>query len=169
VLTTLLFASLVATQFPGPGRCVSPDGRYSIVWKAPTSATEAHRLLLKNEASGTSSQLCSFNRHVSVLWAPDSGHFAITDWVGSDGSVVVIMRAADPETRVVVDTERVQKATSISVTGDHHTYVEAVRWLSSHELLFRVHGYGEEHPNGFKRLFIFRTIGQSISLAPPGT
>ena len=168
MLTTLLLATVVATSFPGPGRCSSPDGRYSIVCKE-ASATEAHRLVLKNRASGTSSLIHSFNRHVSVLWAPDSRHFAITDWVGSDGSNVVVMAGAAPSTPIVLNPARIRAGGSIQLAEDHHLYVEASRWLSGQELLLRVHGYGEVHPNGFERFFVYNIHAQSIIERPAGT
>jgi hypothetical protein len=169
VLTTLLIATAAAGVFPGPGRSWSPDRRYSIVWKEATSETEEHSLLLERKGSGASTILYTFPRGVDVLWAPDSHHVAITDAHGSNESFVVILGIGGIGTRIVIDPERVQEATSLAGNRDHHVYVEGVRWLSSQKLLLRVHGYGDLHPKGFTRRLVFGISGQSITPAPPGT
>jgi hypothetical protein len=135
MLLHLLFAVAGAIAFPGADTSASPDGRFQLHYRAPEPGFTLHRLLLVSASSRASSQVYAFGRHVSVLWAPDSRHAAITDWTGSNESRVVIAAVAAPSSVIVLHRARIQAATSTPLARDHHLYVEASRWLSGQELL----------------------------------
>jgi hypothetical protein len=169
MLNYLLLAVASVVLFPGSESAPSPNGHFLLQYRAPEPGVAAHRLFLAPLPSGASSLVYSFNRHASVLWAPDSSHFAITDWNGSDEARVIVMSAAAPTASVVLDPARIRAGGSIELAPDHHLYVEASRWLSEQELLLRVHGYGQAHPKGFERFLVYSIPRQSITERPAGT
>jgi hypothetical protein len=142
ILTTLLAVSGNRVTFPGPAREVlSPCGQHSVVWNEPDGDQDLHRLVLANKREGTSRLLRTFGRWVRLSWAPDGHRVAITVGVGSDSSEAWVYDV-EPGVEAVdvgaVALARVRPAT----VGAHHLYVEVVRWVSTDQLLVRVHGYG---------------------------
>jgi hypothetical protein len=148
-LFALLVVSAVAenvqTQFPGEGReLASPDKHWLLRWiPADQNANGEHALLLVKAETGVSREVLSFPRHVTVTWAPDGRHFAVTNYTGSTDaeSLVYPVEFRAPQSVEALLEERQPGALSFT-QGAGHRYVEVLRWLDAKTLSIRVWGYG---------------------------
>jgi hypothetical protein len=83
LLSTASF-SQTARSFPGPkSELTSPNGRY-VIQNVDHNEDYQHFLFLKDKTSGKSRQVYGYGRDASVVWSPDSRHFALNDGAGSD-------------------------------------------------------------------------------------
>src|SRR5208282_2683124 len=76
--------SQISRNFPDKkSEITSPDGRY-LVQNVDHHEEYRHVLFLKNKTTGKTRQVYEYTRGASVVWSPDSRHFAIDDGTGSD-------------------------------------------------------------------------------------
>ncbi|HUJ80116.1 MAG TPA: hypothetical protein VLY45_07370 [Nitrospiria bacterium] len=173
LIVLLLFTSTpalagAAAHFPGDMESRDPQGRYLVFYNALTpDSDENHDLLLKELRTGNIRLLYTFDRNVSLLWAPDGGALALTDWTADDQSDVLV---ALPEPSITLfDLSKVTQESlgDVSILDDNdHLSFEAVRWLNPTTLLFRIHGHGNQNPKGSEEFFVYRLGGQ-VSMASP--
>src|SRR4051794_36015133 len=78
-------------QFPSDRVSKSPNAKWKVVCKSPGSDNPdaSHRLFLVR-IDGRSRELRRFDRHCDILWSADSSHIAVTDWLGSNLSDILI-------------------------------------------------------------------------------
>src|SRR5258706_12136382 len=82
-----------SVEFPGPqAQLKSPHGRY-VVENVDSDKEPHHTLLLRSGETGSVRILCTYKRHVNVLWSPDGNKLAVNDYSGSDFSKSLIFSA----------------------------------------------------------------------------
>ena len=170
---TFLFALLIATQmlpaqvsakFPGSkAKLASPDGRY-VIQNVEQEQEPRHVLLLKEMATGSSRKVYEYGRGASAVWSPDSRHFAINDYAGSDYTKTSIFSAYEPDQKIDVQEaifsydKRMQKR--VTLAGWGHDYFGVVRWLDAQRVVVRHWGHNDEPPLGaFCECYIFSLRG----------
>ncbi len=157
VLNLALLASLAVgpselVVFPGNRSAASPDGQYVIQWREPDDEVPQHTLYLLNTHTGTRTEWFRFNRHVEVLWAPDSRAVAVNDFLASNAATCWIALLEDGDVvmddlgaRLIGNEEMGQ-----GLRGNDHVYVLARSWLrGSTGLRIVVAAYGDRDPDGF--------------------
>jgi hypothetical protein len=77
-------ASTNVVSFPEQSQAASPNGRYVIVGE--NHAEPFHTAILEDRALKTRRKLFDYDRHIDLLWNPDSKSFALTDYEESDYS-----------------------------------------------------------------------------------
>jgi hypothetical protein len=166
VLAALLLAGrapAAEVRFPGHARAVDPTGRVAVVYRelSACGSENPHELSVVDLPTGTRTLLLTFPRGASVLWDSFGTAFAVTDWGGSDFSTVRVF-FADRARRPVDVNEELRRTVGLApaLTGNHHVYVEAVKWQTRQTLRFRVRGYGDRDPNGFEQLFDYSLGGK---------
>jgi len=141
--------------FPGADHtCQDPRGRWAIEWRE-ASGGGRHVLWLKSLVSGGARKLLEFDRSVELLWSPSGKALAVTDRAGSNDSVLrvfsgpTLMRAVNVEGRLRASVGRVPE-----IFDNGHRYFEAVGWVATDVLQFRVRAYdnapGREYVNTFR-------------------
>lgn len=140
-------------SFPGQSEAVSPDGRYAI--SGVDSGTEPHHTIyLEDRSLKARRKLLDYDRHIMVLWKPDSKLFAVTDYIGSDSSrcsilsvdeKVAAIRVLDVLSRQLAEGTWKQLESRVS---NHHTYVEAQVWDGPMSLMVKISGYGDADAGG---------------------
>ncbi len=114
-------------------------------WHEPT-AEGRHELWLRVIPSGTRAKLIEFDRGVDALWAPDGGALAITDHAGSSDSALWVAAGQGLTQLVnVEDKLRASLGKLPEIFENGHRYFEALRWVRTDILLFRVRAY-DRHP-----------------------
>ena len=141
-------ASVVAStrmSYPGSSVSTDPTGSWSIEWLEATQDTP-HRLLLKDRKTDKVVPLYEFDRHVDVLWAPDGTAVAITDYAGSNESLIYVIHPNKPSARIDIEQSLIATLGNIPALYENgHRYFEAIKWLRPTILRFRIHAY-DAHP-----------------------
>ena len=88
---TSVAADSYSATYPGGSPLSDPSGRWLVEWRE-AALSQPHQLILKEQDSQTVVSLLEFNRRVEVLWAPDGGALAITDYGASNYSEIKIIR-----------------------------------------------------------------------------
>ncbi len=138
-----------STEVPGVRPSTSPNHRYVISWAEPTGASSEHSLFIADRRTHTRRLFYSFNRHVAVLWSPDSTLIAITDSGGSDYAEVLVASPHSGSPQPI----RLPATIQAAVAPHGHVYVRAVRWLSPSRLLLTVDAYDSPTAPPFKKRF----------------
>jgi len=140
---------------PPGSRAVSPNGRYVLV--GVDSETEPnHTVFLEDLRLKTRRKLFNYDRHIEVLWNPDSESFAVSDYAGSDYSRCSIVSVMESVSPVQVWDELVKVAAGKereSLLQNDHVYIAATGWISARVLRLKVWGHGEVNPTGFTRFY----------------
>jgi hypothetical protein len=147
--------------FPGVQEgCRDPTGRWSIQWREP-SAGAKHELWLKPIRGGAMTKLLEFNRSVDLLWSPAGRALAITDHAGSSESNLKVATGGTLE-RIENVEEKLQASLGQlpAIFNKGHRYFEAVRWVRSDALLFRVRAYDSEPGNEYRGTFRYNLTGR---------
>jgi len=139
--------------FPSDAISHSPDGKWHVRCKSEQTSGGGdylHTLILQGQRTATEVKVYAFGRSCEVLWSPDSTHIALTDWLGSNVSEILLLD--------------VQKGThpislqDVTVTGtitniirsselQGHCYWEALEWMPDGNLRFQVFGHTDENPS----------------------
>lgn len=153
--------------FPEHSRAVSPNGRYVLV--GVDSDTEPnHTVFLEDLRLKTRRKLFNYDRHIELLWSPDSESFAVSDYAGSDYSLCSIVSVTGNVPPIQVWDELVKAATANeqkSLLHNDHVYIAATDWVSPRILKVKVWGHGEVNPAGFTRFYRYE-IGLGIRRQP---
>jgi hypothetical protein len=148
-------------SFPSQSQAVSPNARYVVIGEE-NHAEPFHTAILEDRVLRTRRKLFDYDRHVDLLWNPDSKSFAVTDYEESDYSRCSIMftdrtvptiRIWDKLVKTLTDRERK------SLLENHHVYIAAVEWIGAGALKVKVWGYGEVNPSGFTRFYSYDSDG----------
>jgi hypothetical protein len=141
--------------FPEHSRAVSPDGRYVLVG-VDADTEPNHTVFLEDLRLKTRRKLFDYDRHIDLLWNPNSTSFAVSDYAGSDYSRCNIVSVTENVPLVQVWDELVKAATAKgqkSLLQNDHVYVAATEWISPKVLKVKVWGHGEVNPSGFTRFY----------------
>jgi hypothetical protein len=155
-------ASPKIVSFPEQSRAASPNARYVIVGEE-NHAEPFHTVILEDRVVKTRRRLFDYDRHIDLLWNPDSKSFAVTDYGESDYSrcSIIFVDQTVPTIQVwdklvKALTERERK----SLLENHHVYIAAVQWMDTGALRVKVWGYGEVNPSGFTRFYSYDRDGR---------
>lgn len=153
--------SQVSRNFPDKkSEITSPDGQYSV---QDVDHNEEYRLLfLKNKTTGETRQVYEYTRGASVVWSPDSRHFAIDDAAGSDYTETKILSVEEAVPEIDVQQEIRDK---IDVPSGHHEYFYVAYWIDARRVVVYHWGYGGEDPNGFCECYVYRMNGRVYKCA----
>jgi hypothetical protein len=164
MLNTPLITSTIASQappktvsFPEHSEAASPNERYVVVGEQ-NHAEPFHTAVLEDRVLKTRSKLFDYERHIDLLWNPDSKSFAVTDYEESDYSrcSIVFTDRTLPTIRVW---DKLVKALTVSerksLLENHHVYIAAVEWIGASALKVKVWGYGDVNPSGFTRFYSY--------------
>jgi len=147
----------------------SPDGRYAISDEPPRDQASPNKLALVDLRSRKKRDFYEYQRHVEVLWSSRSNAFVVNDYAGSDMSTAVLFSLPLAETEIDLRPELERYLQSRHVArdpfGDHHMYLTVERWLNSRQLLCKLWGYGEVHPQGFTKYYLYE-IGKGFRSLP---
>lgn len=146
--------SQVSRDFPGKkSEITAPDGQY-VVQNVDHNEDYRHVLFLKNKATGKVRQVYEYTRGVSVVWSPDSRHFAIDDGAGSDYTETRILSVDESIPEIDVQKEIDDKAKNLP--GGHHEYFYVAYWIDPLRVVVYHWGYGGEDPNAFCECYVYR-------------
>jgi len=114
-------------NFPGrKSDLTSPNGCYVI--QNVEREEEPHFVLsLKDKTTAKSRKVYEYGRGGSVLWSPDSRHFAIDDAAGSDYTETKIIPVDESAPEIDVQKEILDKVKS--PPGGHHEYFYVAYWI----------------------------------------
>ena len=142
-------------KFPGrESKLISPNHRYAIE-NIESGGDPRDGLLLTDKTSGKTREVYRYGRRVSVLWSPDSRHFAIDDAAGSDYTETKIFSAKDGAAELDVQKE----IGKLHIPHGHHEYFYVASWIDPTSVLVYHWGYGEEQPNLFCECYVYRLDG----------
>src|SRR5258708_2573190 len=126
-------------------RIPSPDGKWTLIFECPNECSE-RKLWIANNTSHTRKLVKEYDRSLSISWSPDSRHFFVND---ASGSTETLCYVYDPVTLKVTDLSKVLVARAPK-TGEcleaGHSYLKAIRWINSRELIVVLYGHFDEPP-----------------------
>ena len=131
------------TCFPGDHQSMSPTGpRIIYQW-----AGELHHLFFESARQDTPVRLLTFERSACVHWSPRGDFFALTNYAGSNISVVEIVSSEDLSRRVRISDVLPPAAKALS-SDPRYRYSEGISWDSA-GLVVRVHGESRSEAREF--------------------
>ena len=137
-------------------RIPSPDQKWALIFECPNDCAE-RRLWIERRKTHARRMVREFERSLSISWAPDSQSFFIDDGWGSDGSDSYVYDSHTLHARNLADTIVARDPRADRYLKAGHAYLQAKRWISSHELLVTLFGHFDEPPpRGFRRSFTLR-------------
>lgn len=148
--------------FPEHSRASSPDGLYALI-NVDSDTEPYHTVLLEDRRLKMQRTLLHYERHVDVLWNPDSKSFALTDYAGSDYSLCSIIYVDASMPAINVWEELLKRVTTNErkiMEDNHHVYVVATRWVGTKTLRLKIWGYGDISPRGFTRFYSYDVDGR---------
>ncbi len=173
ILTGLLIFILVTSaiggeeliRFPGEiTEIISPSGKYVLYNVDNEKGEHNHILFLKENKKEKDIELYSYKRYVEILWSPIGNSLIINDHGGSDytNSIIFIL---DGERKMIDIGKELKKklGDNKSIFGNHHVYIEGIKWIDENKLKVKIYGYGDIDPDGFALLYEY-TIEDGFSL-----
>ena len=153
-------ASTKIVSFPQQSQATSPDARYIVIGEH--NSEPFHTAILEDRVLKTRRKLFNYDRHIDLLWSPDSRSFAVTDYEESDYSRCSIV-FTDQTVPTIQVWDRVVKTVSErerkSLFENDHVYIAAVQWISVGALKLKVWGYGKVNASGFTRFYRYDKDG----------
>jgi hypothetical protein len=141
------------------------NGKWALVFECPNDCSE-RKLWIEENASHTRKLVKEYERSLSISWAPDSRLFFVNDASGSTGTLCYIYEPA---------TLKETNLANVVVAGDPkaaqflnvgHSYLNAKRWINSHELLVVLSGHTDEPPlHGFTLRYRVNLTGRVQKLS----
>lgn len=128
-------------------RIPSPNGRWTLIFECPNDCSE-RKLWVEENASHTRKLVKEYERSLSISWAPDSRLFFVDD---ASGSTETRCYLYEPATLKETDLAKVVLAAdpdAAQFLNSGHSYLEAKRWINSHDLLVVLEGHNDGSPPG---------------------
>jgi len=128
-------------------RIQSPDGEWTLIFECLHECTE-RKLWIEDNGAHERRLVRDYERSLSISWAPDSRHFFVNDLYGSNGG---LCSAYDTATLKTIDMAELLVARDAGVRrflDAGHSYLQAKRWIDSHELLIVLFGHFDDPPLG---------------------
>lgn len=126
-------------------RIPSPDKKWVLVFECPNNCSE-RKLWVEAGRTRARRLIRTFERSLSVSWAPDSRLFFVTDESGSSNTLSYLY---DPVTLKMTNLAEwlvAKDPKAKAYLGAGHSYLEARRWINSHELLVTLEGHTDQVP-----------------------
>jgi hypothetical protein len=123
----------------------SPDRNWTLIFEFP-DVNKSRKLWIQHRGSSERKLVREFDRSLDISWSPDSQHFFVNDASGSGETRPYVY---DPATLQSVDLAvLIAKASpkADDYLGADHSYLDAKRWITSHELLIKMTAYFSEPP-----------------------
>lgn len=133
-------------MFPGKSKaCPNSQRDWSVEWREASNVGPHELHLRQLRPRRDAIPVLTFSRHVDVVWNPDGRAIAVTDYVGSDSSRIVIVRTTAPDHPIDLEAELIRSlGRPMDIYRHGHRYFESPGWKSSNTLLFRVRAYDAE-------------------------
>ncbi|MGB9075079.1 MAG: hypothetical protein WCC22_20760 [Terriglobales bacterium] len=132
-------------------RIVSPDRKWILIFEC-RDYSQPRKLWIEQSRMHRRRAVRDFERSLSISWAPNSRSFFVSDDLGSNKSESYLY---DPVTLRVTDLAAVIVAADAGA-GEYlkagHSYLQAKRWINSHELLVTLFGHFDEPPQRVSRV-----------------
>ena len=123
----------------------SPDRNWTLIFEFP-DVNKSRKLWIQHRGSSGRKLVREFDRSLDISWSPDSQHFVVNDASGSGETRPYVY---DPATLQSVELAvLIAKASpkADDYLGADHSYLDAKRWINSHELLIKMMAYFSEPP-----------------------
>ena len=125
----------------------SPNGKWILIFECPNDCSE-RKLWIEESASHTRKLVKEHERSLSISWAADSRLFFVDDAPGSTETRCYVY---DPTTLKEIDLAKVvlvRDPDAAQFLNAGHSYLNAKRWINSHELLIVLDGHNDGLPPG---------------------
>lgn len=128
-------------------RMPSPDGKWTLVFECPNACSQ-RKLWIEDSSLHTRKLVKDYDRSLSVSWAPDSRHFFVNDAFGSDGESCSVYEPGivSPTDIATILVAAYPGAKRFMHAG--HSYVHAIEWADSYELIVVLFGHFDDPPLG---------------------
>jgi hypothetical protein len=114
-------------------------------------------------------KIYDYGRSASVVWAPDSRHFAVNDYAGSNVADAYIVDVNEKVPRIDVTEEIVRHDSDLSqrvkLVGWDHDYFGVSRWLDERRVVVHHWGHGGSQPTAFCVCYIYTVSGSAEKCA----
>jgi len=129
-------------------RISSPNKKWTLVFECP-DYTKPRKLWIEHNGTHERRLVEDYERSASIGWAPDSQLFFVDDELGSNETLAYVY---DPVT--LKETDLAQAVLAADRSADEylragHSYLEAKRWTTSHQLLVTLWGHFDGERRGF--------------------
>ncbi len=163
--STSIEAEEVFFRLPGDRPELFSPGRKHVLYNVDAENEEpSHTLFIKNTKNEIKRKLYSYARYVDVLWSPKGTALLVNDHGGSDFTNSLIFLLEGKENFFDVKKEmKYYLQDNKHLFGNHHVYIEGVKWCGEEKVLIRISGYGDIDPKGFVLKYEY-TLGQRFRL-----
>ena len=157
LLSTFSYTQTNYARFPGKrSELPSPDGHYVLV-NVDSDREPYHSIILKEKSTSTMRKISDYGRSATVVWAPDSRHFALNDYAGSDFTNTHIIAVDESVPRIDIQMEILAHVRRLA--GGDHEYFGVVRWLDNRHVIVHHWGHGESQQRAFCECHIYTLNG----------
>lgn len=121
----------------------SPNRDWTLIFEF-RNASQVRKLWIQHKGSSERRLVREFERSLDISWSPDSQHFFVNDASGSGETRPYVY---DPTTLESIDLAKFIAKVSPKADdylGADHSYLDAKRWINSHELLLKLNAYFSE-------------------------
>jgi len=157
LLSTVSQPQTSYSKFPGPSQGISPDGRY-VLLSVENEREPYHSILLKDKNTRKMRKIYDYGRSASVVWAPDSRHFALNDYAGSNLAETYIIAVDETEPRIDLQ-EEIARHQRVGPTAGDHEYFGVSRWLDERKVVVHHWGHGGSPTKAFCMCYIYTLNG----------
>jgi hypothetical protein len=126
-------------------RIPSPNGKWTLIFECPNDCSE-RKLWIQENASHTRKLVREYDRSLSISWAPDSRLFFVNDASGSTETLCYIYDLATLKETDLAKVVVAGDPKAGEYVGAGHSYLKAMRWINSRELIVVLYGHFDEPP-----------------------
>jgi len=138
----------VVTLPRGPvNRIPSPNGKRTLIFECPNNCSE-RKLWIEESTSHMRRGVKEYDRSLSVSWAPDSRTFFVDDAFASNESLCYLYDAATLKETALAKVILAEEPNAAQFLNAGHSYLDAKRWVNSHDVLVVLNGYNDGSPPG---------------------
>ena len=124
------------SKIPAP----SPDREFSII-NEDNEKEPNHALYIKNNNLKTKNKILYYNRHVDVLWSPNSKRFFVNNYKESNLSDCEIISVISRNRLSVAHALTKEKGAILRGNDDSHLYITCLSWIGPDAVLVSAKGY----------------------------
>jgi hypothetical protein len=161
VMFSGFLCSAAGCKFPSSVSCLSPDKKWVLKCKSSMEKDGSYLHVLTLNAQGTTKdakevEVYRFDRSCDALWSTNGHYLALTDWLGSNVSEILIVAAKTPfQTKPISEIVGNMGPFLSKEEREGHIYYEAMEWLDEGKLRIKVFGHTNVAPyNDFEHQFI---------------
>jgi hypothetical protein len=132
-----------SARFPGNKSEIASPNRRWILQSVDRADEPHHSILLKDAAAGKTRKVCDYERSASAVWSPDSRHFALNDYEGSNVAETFIFSVDQTVPRIDLQNEILRSG---APPHGGHEYLAVKRWLDAQRVMVRDWGHTDDTP-----------------------